>query len=567
MTLLALLFCDNPSVLRDRQIFFEQKLNRQKGQQIIVRPFSNGLAISAFRFDQPVVDTLDIDGDVFGRFGWSKQALDADGKPAEHYFASLLQGMEAMSSIWWWNHRARQLSLAADPVGARPFYYVQDKNIILLSSALWLLEACPWIDHSLDEAALLQRIALGYCLNGATPYRAIHRLQGGTKVLLFQGAPERAQTQRWHHWDRVATDRRPLDAQLDEIQHYFMHAIARQDDGVRIPVAALSGGLDTRTVIAGLIAAKRTPSCLTFTWRKSLDGTIATDFAAAAQLAQQVVIVPRPLDEPFLVKSGKALAPVGKAVRLWTGYGGSVGAGYVHSNPAAVMFARAGDSAATARALLRAKGVGISAFLFGKSKTRRLTVQLEDQLIAILEAHQPDDPGRCIQTYLLENQEPEQLRALSENADLLGFDVAAPFYDPQLLTKWLAVPLDGAMQHQAYVQWMQRLPKVVRSVPWQAYPGHVQSPLPLPKQSDQWSDNDQLYQRQLADNDMAFVRKCREAGIGASSQVSSWRLALVRQAMALGRYRQSYLLRTEAAYAAFEHAKGALMLDGTEPIL
>jgi asparagine synthase (glutamine-hydrolysing) len=572
MTLLALLFCDDPELLRLRQNWLEQKLNRQTGQQIVARPFANGLALSAFRKASTVVDMLDLAGDIVGRFGWSRQALDADGRPAAHYFETLLQHMEAMSSIWWWNHKAGQLSLATDPVGARPFYYVQDKNSIVLSSALWLLEACPWIDHVLDDSALLQRLTLGYCLNGATPYRAIHRVQGGTKVDFFQGAPERIQRQHWHRWDSVATDRRPLDLQLDEIQECFLRAIAQQDDGAEVPVAALSGGLDTRTVIAGLMAVKRAPTCLTFTWRNSLDGTIAGDFAGAAHLAQQVISVPRPLDEPFLVKSGKALispvfqAPADGALRLWTGYGGSVGAGYVHSSPQAVMQARAGDTPGVVRALLRAKRAGVSPFLFGGSKARSLTMQLEDQLVAALEAHKPDDLGRRIQIYLLENQEAEQLRALSENADLLGFDVAAPFYDPQLLAKWLAVPLDAAMNHQAYVQWKQRLPNVVQSVPWQAYPGHVQSPLPLPKQADQWTDKDALYQRQLANNDLVFIQKCQEAGVGASSRIAYWRLALARQVVTLGLYRHSYLLRTEAAYAAFEQGKGALLLDGIAPI-
>jgi asparagine synthase (glutamine-hydrolysing) len=565
MTILALLLCNDPVLLKQRQHGLEQHLARQPGQHISVRPMAQGVQLAANGTASMLADTLDIGSDSIGRLGWSRQRLAASGKPAAQYFDNLKAHMPAMSALWWWDSQKHHLTLAADPVGARPLYYFQDQHCILVTSALWLMEACPWIDLTVDEASLHQRILLGYCLNGTTPYRRVQRLQGGTRVTLQQGAPDSARRARWHRFDAVATGAKPLDVQLDAIQHRFMQAIADQDDGAAQPVAALSGGLDTRSVIGGLLAAKRPPTCLTFTWRNSLDACIATQFADAAHVQQHVVAVPRPLDEPFLVKSAQALKAQWHgepSIRLWTGYGGSVGAGYVHSNADLVAAARADDMQAVARGLLKAKAVAVSKFLFGAAQAQRMTTALEAQIIEALVAHHPDDPGRRVQLYLLENQEPEQLRALTENADILGFDVAAPFYDHQLLEQWCAIPLDDAVCHRAYVQWLERLPDAVTAVPWQAYPGHVRSALPMPAMADQWQDMDEAYLRQLCANDLAFVDTCRAADVGGSPLIADWWRQAVQLAVSLGMRRQSYLLRLEAAYAAFAYGKGAQLLDG-----
>lgn len=567
MTILAVLICNDPLRLQARTAWLEKQLARHPDAILKIERFDGGCLLSASTHGLALVDHLAIRDDRIGRFGWCKQPLAAANLPAPQFFASLQTNMPAMSALWWWAAQAQKLVITADPLGARPLFYSQDKDSILVASALWVFEACPWISLSLDEASLHQRIALGYCLNDATPYRAVRRVKGGSEVTLLQGKPQAAVVRRWHRFDAVATDSRPLDQQLDEIQASFSRAIAAQDDGAVPPIAALSGGLDTRVVIAGLCAANRPPTCLTFTWCNSLDGAIAQQFATYAGLRQHMFEVPRPLDEPFLIKSGKALAGADfqdvthKAIRLWTGYGGSVGAGYVHSNPSIVALARAGNLEGAARALLKGKDVGIAPFLFGAARAQTLDAQLHAEVAAALAAQHPDDLGRRLQLYLLETQEPEQLRPMYENADKLGFDVAAPFYDPALLAKWLAVPLDAALLHQAYVKWMQQLP-LVTAVPWQAYPGHMPSSLPLPAQADQWNDTDDAYQRQQSSNDMAFVRKCATAGVGAASLVKPWRTLAAQTAVGLGFHRYSYLRRTSAVYAAFEHGKGATLIDG-----
>jgi hypothetical protein len=559
MTLLAMIFCKDPALLAQRQCLLAARLQRHADLKLIQTPMADGALLVSQRQEAGLHHAAQIEGDFFGRFGWSRVQQAVSGVSAQQRFEAAKQTMPAMSGLWCWEPVAGRLHLATDSLGARPFFYAQSGGCITVSSALWLLESCPWIKTSLDEPALHQRLLLGYCLDGATPYKSIRRVQGGTHVQLRVDRQASPSVRRWHRWDAVATDNRSLDTQLDEIHACFMQAILDQDDGAAVPVAALSGGLDTRVVIAGLLAEARRPACLTFTWRNSLDGAIAAQFAAAASLEARVIDVPRPLDAPFLIKSARALGA--DPVRLWTGYGGSVGAGYVHSNSQIIAQARAGNMRKVAQMLLQAKGASVSKFLFGAARAKYLTAELEAAVTAALEAQTPDDLGRRIQLYLLQHQEPEQLRPLTENADSLGMDVAAPFYNVRLLEKWLAVPLDLAIYHKAYVAWLQRLPAVVTAVPWQAYPGHVKSPKPLPMQADQWADQDALYHRQQSLNDLAFVRKCEVESIPAASSIDRWRQWSARGAVAMGRYRHSYLLRLAASYAAFEQHKGVALLD------
>ena len=453
---------------------------------------------------------------------------------------------------WHWDQAGRRLRWALDPMGAQPLFYAHDASGVTVASAMWLLEACDWIDTAIDEDGLNQRMALGYCLADATPCRAIRRLEGGT--LLDVASDGSVRVQRYHRWGETPTAAGPVDQQVMRAHEAFLTATQRLAHCDGKATAALSGGLDTRAVIGALMAQGRQVRALTFSWPSSLEGALAGQFARAAKMEHVVHQVGRPLDEPFLVKSARVLRELSPpASLLWTGFGGSIGAGYVHSNDALVARLRAGNWHGAAAQLLAAKEAAVTRALYGRKRGEQLHRRLVSQVADAVAAEDCDDPGRKVQLYLLRHQEPAQLRCWWENRDWMRMGLAVPFYDPQLLACWLAMPLAEVQYHRAYVRWLDHLPPCVTAVPWQAYPGHVPSPLPLPVAVDQWSDNDQTYFANLARQDEALFQR--------SGAKAGWRVQAARMRIRTGQPRASYLLRLAAVDAAFRQGKGATLLD------
>ena len=64
-----------------------------------------------------------------------------------------------------------------------------------------------------------------------------------------------------------------------------------------------------------------------------------------------------------------------------------------------------------------------------------------------------------------------------------------PFFDSSFVELIVSIPIDLCLEHRLYLKWLALFPKAVSAVPWQAYPGHLPCPLPIPDELDyQWGD-------------------------------------------------------------------------------
>ena len=63
-----------------------------------------------------------------------------------------------------------------------------------------------------------------------------------------------------------------------------------------------------------------------------------------------------------------------------------------------------------------------------------------------------------------------------------------PFDDSDFLEYVTALPIEPCLYHRFYVKWLAFFSPEVVTVPWQAYPGHVPSPVPIRDGlPDQWT--------------------------------------------------------------------------------
>jgi hypothetical protein len=103
---------------------------------------------------------------------------------------------------------------------------------------------------------------------------------------------------------------------------------------------------------------------------------------------------------------------------------------------------------------------------------------------------QSDDAGRNVCLFLLQNDQSQKLNHHFENIDLHRLEFQLPFFDGALLKAILESNPDWLLQHKFYAKLLLWFGGVVTSVPWQAYPGHEQCPLPIPAElAYQWGED------------------------------------------------------------------------------
>jgi hypothetical protein len=144
------------------------------------------------------------------------------------------------------------------------------------------------------------------------------------------------------------------------------------------------------------------------------------------------------------------------------------------------------------------KAMELSTHGWGSAVPRRL---LRPELVAALsdrprrslreefEALHCADMGRRLHLVLMLNGQRRHMAAHFEEIDLSRLEYHLPFFDSAFVESVLRVPLDLCLGHGFYMQWLRLFPQVALSVPWQAYPGHEQCPLPIPSGVlYQWGD-------------------------------------------------------------------------------
>jgi asparagine synthetase B (glutamine-hydrolysing) len=91
-------------------------------------------------------------------------------------------------------------------------------------------------------------------------------------------------------------------------------------------------------------------------------------------------------------------------------------------------------------------------------------------------------PEKAMQLFLLTNDLRCHLHDFFDRTLEHRVELLLPFYDRRVLESVIRIPapLDSYLGHRLYHDWLQRFPAVVTSVPWQAYSTHLPCPVPDP---------------------------------------------------------------------------------------
>jgi asparagine synthase (glutamine-hydrolysing) len=346
-----------------------------------------------------------------------------------------------------------------------------------------------------------------------------------------------------------------------QLRDTFSDAVKiRVPQGGAAEVSLLSGGLDSRCVVAALRGMGVTTHTISF----GPAGTVDRELSARASRLLGTRHFEAGRGAPrFWQRMNDAVTAWSRDVseiqgvrpsgRVWSGEGGDRVLAPVNLSPAVVELARGGDIAKAVREYLRLERVALPRGLFRAPLRHLATLHPYAGIEAEVARQDASDPGRKFHLYVLTNESRSNIDEHTENLDLYRFEMIMPFYDAQVLELALSHPLDAFLRHRLYYQWLEVLPGKPHTVTWQAYPSSLPCPLPLPPnlrlQWQQWYTDEEARQ---AEEEM----RARARNLLAQDGLPDWllhrpRLCVANLLLQLGFSRYQYVINAAAPFIEY----------------
>ena len=405
----------------------------------------------------------------------------------------ILRQAEGTFCVVNYQPRSGTLHLIADKLGVRPLYYWIDDSYVIFASALRILESVVEIPKKMDVRAVTETVALGYPLSDRTPYAGISLLKAAEVVQVSEKQISR--TQYWS-WDEIEPSVETEEKLLPQLHTRFEEAVARRNRRDTTAAAYLSGGLDSRCIVAALHAQNVRVHTFNFARPGTQDQIFGLDFARRiGAIHEEVPKEPGDLVPDYSSLMARAwdasrhrrVYPAERPRLVWSGEGGSVALGHVHINQKIVDLMRAGHIGEAIEEYVQREYIYVSPKLFRPKVNDDLAGVVNKGIREELDRLHSQDPARSFHLFLMLNDQRRKLAGHFENIDVHRLELQLPFFDSAFLASIIAIPIDSCLRHNFYIKWLAYFHCSVASVPWQAYPGHEACPHPMPQGlASQW---------------------------------------------------------------------------------
>jgi asparagine synthase (glutamine-hydrolysing) len=156
----------------------------------------------------------------------------------------------------FWNARERQLTLTGDRFGMKPLYYAHLPGRLLFASQIKALLVEGRLSRGLDPRGVAQFFTFGQLLNEDTLLADVRLLPRGC-CLIYDVSTDQVRIERyWAPASPPQGTSRPRGEVLDGIAEAFKRAVDRRTTGSETLGLALSGGLDSRTILGAVDSAR-----------------------------------------------------------------------------------------------------------------------------------------------------------------------------------------------------------------------------------------------------------------------------------------------------------------------
>ena len=388
---------------------------------------------------------------------------------------------------------SRKLFLITDKIGVRPIYYWVHADFIIFASALRILEVLRCYQRQIDLKGISEIACFGYPLSDRTPYKDIFSLYAGEVACFEADKIERKKYWDWNNLSSTKIENTVFAKQLHEI---FIESIKIRLKDQKTVAAFLSGGLDSRAIVAALRELNINVITANFAPQGSQDQVFGQLIADALGTHHSHLPKGKTSNDDSYHKHSTKNWINSEAFRsenlarskiIWSGDGGSMGLGHIYQNAEIIKLARESDLEKAKQRFLSYNRWGIFPKLLKYPIALSVRQLLAEGIQSELNSIQPEDRGRLFYLFLLLNDQRRHMFVHFEDIDLDRIELELPFFDANFITAIVQQPIDHFLRHAFYLDWLAQFDPKVLLVPWQAYPGHVPCPLPLPENLEyQW---------------------------------------------------------------------------------
>jgi asparagine synthase (glutamine-hydrolysing) len=442
-----------------------------------------------------------------------------------------------------------RLTIVTDRLGLRGLYLLIRDEFVLFATAFRIIEALRCVPKTPDLHAIAEHCTYGVPLGDRTSFLEVKRLLPSEAVIIDCNYMKRFCYYRWDTLQPVASNG------LTQLLHReFMNAVALRLKSDRTAQSFLSGGLDSRTIVAALVGKGVATRTVILGSPRSQDRV----FGRAVAEALGTSFIELEIDPSWdimwwkltrnavaaLRRNADLAAPPERPGLIWNGEGGSCGFGHIHMTQAIIDLARKSDAAffnefATYNSWSRS---------WRRVVRRQWAHELEARVQQLYRDEMaraaPADPGRVPYLFLMFNDQRRKLEDLQANADLIRAEMLMPFFDMEFIKLIAAAEIDLFIGHRIYMDFLRMFQPPVYSTPWQAYPDHLPCPIPAPA--------DLKYQWTRESRPSPIVRRFARRMLWQSLRPFAFPGWLLRREMVfaaamltlLGRWNYGYLLRS-----------------------
>ncbi|MFL5244268.1 MAG: asparagine synthetase B family protein [Gemmataceae bacterium] len=184
------------------------------------------------------------------------------------------EGLEGTFAAAIWESDARRLHLVNDRWGMKPFYYVHLPGKLLFASEIKALLEDPAVSRKIDPRGLAQFFTFGQLLAEDTLYEGLRLLPAAASLTYDAGKDEISLERYWRLQSHAGSNGVTSSQILDRLDESFKRAVDRRVGGTENLGISLSGGLDSRTILANIDSNRALTSvCL------GMEGSIDHDSA------------------------------------------------------------------------------------------------------------------------------------------------------------------------------------------------------------------------------------------------------------------------------------------------
>jgi asparagine synthetase B (glutamine-hydrolysing) len=376
-----------------------------------------------------------------------------------------------------WSAASGALLLAAEPNALEPAYWFDGDGLTVVASELKAIWALCRASLTPDADALLELYAVGQCLGARTPFREVAFAEPGMLYSFREQGVTRQEYYRPAFGESAPSAREDGIGGLNAALLDVLRACRPVANRVTV---ALTGGMDSRYVLAG--ACRTWPEVESLTFGEPR----ATDVVMAARLARRAGVphYPYPVDERFLadwaplavwrmdgqvnaLTANGMDAVVAHAPRSTWFLNGVCGDALMGTFLHPSHLRLAGDPDLAAAVVLRARRFHRRepAAIFKPELLARATAAPSETLRAIMARYRYERLGNVMLSYWLRHYLPR--------TSAMGLVLETPFVvhlgplaDPEFVRAASIFPLELRITGRAYRRALRRLAPELLAVPW-----------------------------------------------------------------------------------------------------